>query len=319
MTQISRKGDLITQYLLGVLSESQRVALETECFADKERFEQVVAAENDLIDHYLRGKLSPGEQEQFERHFLASPRRRERVQAARILLRSISSVGVAGQGVPARASRRDSWVAALREQTTHIRWALAAAATILLLIGSAWLLRETSRLRHQVLQAQAEQSAQQERQRELEQQLEAQRGRTAQLSEELASARDQLNALEGPSDKQQPAPTNVLSVFLTPGFVRGNGGDAQTVTIPPGIQTVKLRLTLKRSDYQSYRAVVQTPEGTEIWNQKVRPTPLRSGAAVVLEIPANRFTRNDYILKIIGTTSTGEVDDASSRYFRVER
>jgi hypothetical protein len=160
---------------------------------------------------------------------------------------------------------------------------------------------------------------QQERQRELEQQLEAQRGRAAQLSEELASARDQLNALEAPTDKQRSASTNVLSFFLTPGFARSNGGEAQTLTIPPGIQLVRLRLTLKRSDYQSYRAVVQTPEGTEIWNQKVRPTRLRSVAVVVLEIPARRFTRNDYILKIIGTTSTGEVDDAGSYYFRVER
>ena len=81
---------------------------------------------------------------------------------------------------------------------------------------------------------------------------------------------------------------------------------------------MRLRLTLKRSDYQSYRAVVQTPEGNSTESES-RPTPLRHSAAVVLEIPANRLTRNDYILKIIGTTSTGELDDASSYYFRVER
>ena len=318
MAQISRKGDLITQYLLGVLPEPQRVALEVECFADKDRFEEVAAAENDLIDDYLRGKLSPDDHERFEQHFLASPRRRERVHAAKILLRSISSGVVAGEKVRRPTPPRHSW-STLGRRKNHIGWALAAAAAILLALGGIWLTIETSRLRNQVLQAQAEQAVELERRRELDKQLEVQSGRAQQLSEELATLRDQLTALEAQGDKQRSASTNVLSFFLTAGFARGNGSEAQTLTIPPGIQAVKLRLTLKRSDYQSYRAVVRTPEGAEIWNQVVRPTPMRSGSVVVLQIPATRFTRNDYILKILGTSSTGEVDDASSYYFRVER
>lgn len=317
MAQISRKGDLITQYLLGVLPEPQRVALEVECFADKERFEEVAAAENDLIDDYLRGKLSRDEHAQFEQHFLSSPRRRERVHAAKILLRSISSGVVAGDNVRRPTPLRYSW-SPLSKRKNHI-WALAAAAAILLALGGIWLTIETSRLRNQVLQAQAEQAAELERRRELDKQLEAQSGRAQQLSEELASLRDQLTALEAQSDKHRSASTNVLSFFLTAALARGNGGETQTLTIPPGIQAVKLRLTLKRSDYQSYRAVVRTPEGAEIWNQAIIPTPMKSGAVVMLQIPASRFARNDYILKIMGTTSTGEVDDASSYYFRVER
>ena len=316
---MSRKGDLITQYLLGSLSEPQSEALEAECFADKEMFEQVAAAETDLIDDYLRGKLSPGDHEQFVRHFLASPRRRERVQAARILLRNISSIAVADEDMRASLSRRRSFLSVFRKPDLSMGWVLAGAASLLLMLAGAWLLGETFRLRSQLLQVQAEQSGQIGRQRELEVQLEAERRQNGELSGELASARDQLAALDAQRDERPPFPTNVLSFFLSPGFARGSSGAPQTLAIPAGVQSIKLRITLRRSDYESYRAVVQTPEGTEIWNQNVKPMKLRSGAAVVLQIPANRFTRNDYILKIVGTTTAGEVEDAGSYYFRVER
>ena len=315
---MNRRGDLITQYLLGSLSEPQRVALESECFSDKEKFEEVAAAENDLIDDYLRGKLSPGEHEQFVRHFLASPRRRERVQAARILLRNISSIGVAGEGVETRGSGRSSFLDLFRKPDIRMGWALAGAALLALIVAGVWLFGETSRLRHQLLQARSEQSAQLGRQRELELQLDAEGRQAGELSAELASARDQLTALDTQSD-QHSSTTSVLSFFLSPGFARGSSGEPQTLTVPAGVQSIKLRITLTRSDYQSYRAIVQTPEGAEIWKQNIRPVKLRSGAAVLLQIPASRFTRNDYILKIIGTTATGEVEDASSYYFRVER
>ena len=316
---MSRKGDLITQYLLGSLSEPQSVALEAECFADNDTFERVAAAENDLIDDYLRGKLSPGDHEKFVRHFLASPRRRERVQAARILLQNMSSIVVADERVRTSSSGRRPFLSVFRKPDLRMGWVLAGAATLLLLLAGAWLLGETSRLRGQLLQVQAEQSGQLGRQRELEVQLEAERRQNSELSAELASAHDQLAALDTQRDERPPFPTNALSFFLSPGFARGSSGEPQTLTVPAGVQSIKLRITLTRSDYQNYRAIVQTPEGAEMWKQNIRPVKLRSGAAVLLQIPASRFTRNDYILKIIGTTATGEVEDASSYYFRVER
>jgi hypothetical protein len=231
-------------------------------------------------------------------------------------MKSLTSVGASEERVRQRSSRSFSWPAALHG--IKIRWALAAVATLLLLLGGAGLLLETSRLRNLVLQAQADQSAVRQHQRDLEQQLETRRQETEQLSDELARARDQLLALESQNDQQRPLPTGVLSFFLTAGLPRGNG-EPQKLTIPSGIQSVNLRLTLKRSEYPSYRAAIKTPEGIEIWSQKVRPTPLRSGATLVLQVPANRLIRNDYVLKIIGTASTGDVDEVSSYYFRVER
>src|ERR1700730_6454116 len=132
----------LTRYLLGRLSEPEQVAIETDYFADKEKFEEAWAAENDLVDAYLRGKLTASDRELFEKRFLSSPGGRERLKAASILLKSISSV----EPARGRASRAKSSTAVSRLRALFLKlsvpkpsFALPLVAVIVLLfVAVSW-------------------------------------------------------------------------------------------------------------------------------------------------------------------------------------
>src|SRR5690242_17692611 len=91
--------NLIYRYLLGELSESEQTAFEQELLADREKFDQVWAAEGALVDNYARGEASRADRERFERGYLASPLHRERVAIAELFLKDID-----GQNPDARAT-----------------------------------------------------------------------------------------------------------------------------------------------------------------------------------------------------------------------
>ena len=312
----------LTRYLLGKLSEREQVTTETDYFADNEKFEEMWAAENDLIDDYLRGKLTRSDRELFEQRFLSSPWGRKRLKAARILLTSISRV----EPAIGRTGRAESSPALFRLRSLALRLsvpkpslALALGAVIVLLfVVVSWGLIETGRLRRQVLLAQAERAGQLERQRELETQGAAAGKQVDQLTQELAGARDQLATLEARKAKEAPS-MHQVSFFLTAGLARAEG-QTPTLKLPPGTEAVALKVTLDGKSYQSYTAELRTVEGADVWKSaSVRAISLRSGAGIVLRVPAARLARNDYTLRLTGITSTGAVEDAGQYYFRVER
>src|SRR5262245_53494235 len=84
--------DWLTRYLLGELSEREQIALEKDFSAERDRFDELWAAEDDLIDDYLRGNLGESDREQFEKRFLSTSWGRERLQASRVFLAAITKV-----------------------------------------------------------------------------------------------------------------------------------------------------------------------------------------------------------------------------------
>lgn len=89
MTDRANDPKLITEYLLGELSEREQERLEARYFADDALFELLLALEDELIDRYARGEITGSERRRLERHFLKSPARRKRVRFASALLRHI--------------------------------------------------------------------------------------------------------------------------------------------------------------------------------------------------------------------------------------
>jgi hypothetical protein len=289
---------------------------------EKEKFEEMWAAENNLIDDYLRGKLIRSDRELFEKRFLSSPWGRKRVKAASILLTSISGV----ERTSRRISRTKSSLsgARLRRLGLDLSWPKPAIAltlgtlVVLVLVVVLWGLIETGRLRRQLLLSQAEQAAQLERQQELETQGAAAREQVDHLAQELARARDQLATLEAPKAEEAPS-THQVSFFLIGGLAR-DGGQTPTVKLPPGTEEAALKVTLNSKGYRSYTAVLRTAEGAEVWKRlSVKAIPVRTGLSIVLRVPAARLARNDYTLRLTGITAAGAVEDAGQYYFRVER
>ncbi len=312
----------LARYLLGKLSEPEQVAIETDYFADKEKFEETWAAENDLIDDYLRGKLNKSNRELFEKRFLSSPAGREQLKAAQILLKSISSVEpVDGRDSRAKPSTAVSRLRSLVLKLSVPKPSLAlplGAVIILFFVAVSWGLIETGRLRGQLLRSQIEQASQLARQRELEIQEAAGREQLGQLTQELARARDQLATLEAQNAKEPPS-LHQVSFILTEGLARA-GGETPTLKLLRGTEAVALKVTLNGRDYRSYTAELRTAEGAEVWRwPSVRAIPRRSSLGIVLRVTATRLARNDYTLRLTGITSAGAAEDVGQYYFRVER
>src|ERR1044072_4872304 len=213
---------LIARYLLGELSEEQQVEIEDRAFADKEYLASITEVENDLIDEDVRHELSETDRRNFESRFLASAERRKRVEFAKAFahVSAVPERTVAHQHV----SWRESLYAFISGLNPAAKLAFVAAM-LLLMVGSAWLLTETLRLRRQLTQLQAENQSRQS----LEQQIEAERRRNEELNARLNQEKQQreqsdesVRQLSETAEPTNPPPRPMIaSLTLLAGISRG--------------------------------------------------------------------------------------------------
>ena len=109
----------------------------------------------------------------------------------------------------------------------------------------------------------------------------------------------------------------VLVVELAPGLSRGDQGTKQII-VPADTANVQLQLRVSNvAAYQTYRAILQTPDGRQISSQDgLRPDPAWNDRIFCL-VPANLLTPSDYSLKLSGINQQGEYEDVARYYFRV--
>jgi hypothetical protein len=114
-------------------------------------------------------------------------------------------------------------------------------------------------------------------------------------------------------------PSKSFPVTLMPGVARDTG-EMKRVAIPASADAVELRLELAADEYQSYRAVLQTDEGRELFTGDNLKAEARGGGKdVVLNLPARLLTDGDYQVKLRGITTGGDLEDVGGYYFRVVR
>jgi hypothetical protein len=309
-----------SRFLLGELSEAEREPLEEAFFTDDDAFERMLAAEDELFDAYARGELSPAERARFEGRFLASPRGRERLRFARDL---IDAATAARRAQPAP---RPSFFAALRGRGAGPRLAFAAAALVAAACF-AWLLSERARVGGELRQLRDERAALRGRVEELERRAAGEQARSAELLAQLEGERarpapevvrpeDDAARPEQPSPnkggRQTPRPS-VVAFVLTPGLVRGGGG--RTLAVPRGASSVALRLNVEAGAFESYRAVIETAGGREVWRADALSP---RGATVRLPpLPATALPPGDYVLLLSGKRPDGNYEGAADYSFRV--
>ena len=112
--------DLLMRYLLGALPEEEAQGVEREYFGGADSFEALMAAEDDLYFLYAEGGLVPEDRRRFEDRFLRTDDDRRRLARTRLLLKGVPA--------PRRAIPSAAW--------------LAAAAAVVLLAASLWLVRQ---------------------------------------------------------------------------------------------------------------------------------------------------------------------------------
>jgi len=312
---------VIARYLLGDLPEEQQVAIEDRAFADKDYLALITSVENDLIDEYVRQELSPTERQQFERQFLASAERRKRVEFARVLARVPERTVVSE---PAKWSWRDSLYALISGLNPAAKIAFAAVM-LLLIVGGAWLLTATLRLRSQLTQLQAQNQA---RQNELQQQVEAERRRNEELNARLTQEQQQreqseesLQKLSETGDATNPPPRSVIAALtLLPGLSRG-GGDKASLVMPEDARLVRLQIGIDPNEpYKTFAVELRTAAGRQVWTRENLTARTRGKArAVSLTLPASALKSGDYELRLSGRREGGESEDVGFYYFDVKK
>jgi hypothetical protein len=312
---------VIARYLLGDLPEEQQVAIEDRAFADKDYLALVTAVENDLIDEYVRQELSPTERQQFERQFLASAERRKRVEFAKALARVPERTVVSET---AKWSWRDSLYALISGLNPAAKIAFAAVM-LLLIVGGAWLLTATLRLRSQLTQLQAQNQA---RQNELQQQVEAERRRNEELNARLTQEQQQreqseesLQKLSETGDATNPPPRPVIAALtLLPGLSRG-GGDKASLVMPEDARLVRLQIGIDPNEpYKTFAVELRTAAGRQVWTRENLTARTRGKArAVSLTLPASALKSGDYELRLSGRREGGESEDVGFYYFDVKK
>jgi hypothetical protein len=309
----------IVQYLLGELSEQEKIHLEEHYFGDDDFFEELLVVEGELIDAYVREELYGRKRERFEAHFLASPPKRQRVEIARALVEYATESSVAAPPTAERRKSFFSWQSlldTLDARNRAIGLAFAAAVLVILFGGSLFVI-ETVRLRNQLQRIQADRAETLKREQELEQQLADQGQHNDQLADELQRERSQRELLERELTKPQRSTLSSITFVLAPGLVRG-ASEPKRLTIPPGAALVWMQLYLEQDDYKTYRAVLETVEGNRIWSSgllKARPT--RSSRVVTLGLPASLLNKRGYILILSGVNAEGSLENVGEYYFNV--
>jgi len=320
----TRDHRIMIRYLLRELSEQEQLQLEEQYFGDDGWFEQLLAIEDELIDDYVQSQLSRRERERFEKYFLTTPQRRERVEFAKALQRYAAEEQKESAPVSAAPSPQpEPWWRSMLNFLLAPHPALQpafATAMVVIMLGSAWLFVQTLHLQDQLAQFQAEQKEGLARRRGLQQQTDEQREQSRELANELENAKRLRAELEQKLAKAPPQQPAAVSFALGAGAVRDIEG-AKRLAIPRGAEVVQLQPDFEDGgEYKSYRAVLRTAEGEEVWSQGMLKARLSdAGQIVALNIPALVFDDNDYILTLTGVKPDKTMEVVGSYPFSVAK
>ena len=224
-------------------------------------------------------ELSSAEREQFETHFLHTPERRRRLQLTRTL-REVSSE--AGSSRPIRAIA--PWLAVA-----------ASLAIVISLAGYVGLRRD----------------------KHWTEQLGVRDARIAELENQLKLERGQHKIAEN-----KPM-TGLPSYVLEPAIIaRDSEDNRKAPSISPATTGVQLFLNLEvsgKAPYKSYRVVLETSEGKQVWSgdklEAVRTAA--AGHVLVLVLPGTALQPAEYRITVSGRTAPGGLEELDEYVFRV--
>jgi len=296
--------ELLQNYLLGNLSEQERVHVEDRAFADPSYLGALEAAEADLIDAYVQGELSQADRRQFEHLFLASRQRRNKVEFAKAL------ATVAAESKPLQfpvQERQSVWRAFLNLlYASHpaLRFA-AGMASLLVVAGTSWLVVQNVGMRSHVAALEA-----QGREMRLHEQAVRQ-----QLSEAQARAASLAAQSQKPS-ADSGRPQFLASLVFLPGLSRA-GTSVQQLVLNSTVQLAHIEIQLElRDEYSRYRVELHTSGGDDVLaRSNLTRRRTNSGYAVSFDVPSSALPAGNYelALKGVGDQST----DIGYYYFRV--
>jgi hypothetical protein len=127
------------------------------------------------------------------------------------------------------------------------------------------------------------------------------------------------NTTHGVEPKEgQGSEVRTMAFVLNRGSLR-SGEESESLVIPPDISEVRLEARVE-ADYPHYEAVLQTPEGTQIWSKKnLQAHSSASGKNVRLYLSSTLLAPGDYILVLRGLPTPGTPEIVAEYVFRVSK
>jgi hypothetical protein len=317
---MSNQDQVMTQYLLGSLSEAETERLDELSVTSQEFAESLSASEKDLIDAYVQGELSGTTLAQFESRYLASPIRRGRVEFAEAFQVFAKNQKVVNDPGTRRAIALDkkakgSWFSKIfPKQQAALQWGLAIVALIFIVVSAILLLRN-SRLHQQMSLDQAEL---QQREIQLKKELDDQRASKIRIEQELTRIREERQQLEDKL-KNSGQLSTIFSFVLTP-QLRGVG-QAKSVSLPANTSHVKVQLNLEPNDYQTFVvALIDQSNHQELWTSgKLKTNSRGDDKRLNVSFSATLLKAQHYSLRVSGISANGQSEVLSDYPFNVSK
>ncbi|MEZ5424630.1 MAG: hypothetical protein R2747_00065 [Pyrinomonadaceae bacterium] len=336
MTELDPKNlSEIKRFLFGEMPESEREAVEERLFTDESFFYDLMEVENSLIDAYARGELRGDDLRRFEASLDLFPERREKI-ANSIALNSLikeEKREAAAASAPVEISEPvpGFWerIAAFFRLNMSVVQFAGAAALLLLVAGTGFLIYERVRMERELAEYRENQRRFEElqkrqeelqkdlreiRQREqnLQKQLGEKQGESEILDQQLEREKSERQRLENELERlkklqQNPPPPGprqpTIASFLVLPFSGGKGANdpdnIKTIRLAPGVKSVNLTLQLPK-DAAAETFSVRFKGETLASNRK--PGTTRSGFKfLTLTIPSARFSlAEDNVIAVTG-------------------
>jgi hypothetical protein len=300
----------IAQFLLGQLSEEDRLKVEERIFKENGFYEQVLAIQEELSDSYVRNDLSAKQRSQFESHFLRSPRRRERVEFASALKRALDKQ----QSVEVPAQSGSTWWKSFGAfKIGPVPMLAALSACLVMLVGLSWLFLDNRRLVNRVEQSNVENGRLADRlnkhadlekdKQRLESEIAALKQRGDAVEATLRQKEQELEDIKRAS-KTGPSSSSLVGVatfVLSPGLRRGTD-EPEKLMISGTSRLVKLQLALEKPEnYEGYVAEIRTARGNLVLSRRLPAAKQASfGQAVSLTVPTGQLPIGEYEVTLKG-------------------
>ena len=263
---------LMLDYLLGRLTEEERIRLEEGYFQDDALLTRLEFLEDRLIDEYVNQELSPQDRADYESRFMASPRRLEKARLVQGLRLVALSAGHRSRAAPFWAFLRRPYFKAF----------VLAFASIMLVCG--WWVALVSR-------------------------SELARVRTS-LERQLADSKARQQQLEQSQSARGAAPgvgaEPVIAFVLFPGLSRGAPG-AGRLRIPQTDVLVRFQLKLPDgAPGPPYLVSLRTADGDVIWSERVVSS---TGGELTIGIEGSVLSEGDFLFVVESSGSPGPTTD----------
>lgn len=289
---MSRRSDeevLLRKYLLGDLDEATREQIEEHLLCDDGFAERLSAAQDALIDDYVFDALSESERESFNRNFIINDERRQQILFARTMEIYVDEHDGA-QPTP-RADTRPpspSWRNPLPFIRVHKALVGTSAVVLLLLLLTPAMLRRLGQLDQTALRRE---------------------GR-ASIERRIAEVNKR------PADQNtQALPASELALQST--LLREDGG-LKRVTLADDTKLLTLKLAIPQAQHETYRALVLTVEGDELFAADGLTPEVEAGVPTVrLNLPAEFLATDDYQIQLRRVAPDGVLTEVGRYSFRV--